>query len=275
MSAAKRGASAPTERRTRVERYRLVARLERVLQAPATFLAILFVAALAAELVLTAQGQEVPAAIGWVLIAIWAFFALQFAAGIIISPDRLRYLRRNWLTALSLVVPFLRAFRVLRVVSALRATNALRVLAGFNRAARTLDAALAWTRAGYAAALTVTAVLLGSAALLMFEADAPGSQITDYAEALWWASATITTVGAASEPVTLGGRLVALVLMFAGLVLLGYVAGVLAAVLFHRRGTEPAISVGPSVARRSDGDPPRSRPSPAERRASDRIDQLG
>ena len=132
-------------------------------------------------------------------------------------------------------MPFLRAVRVLRVVGALRATNALRVLGGFNRAARTFDAALARTRAGYAAALTATAVLLGSAALLMFEVDDPESRITDYGEALWWAAATITTVGAATEPVTLGGRLVALALMLAGLVLLGYVAGVLSALLFERR----------------------------------------
>lgn len=218
-----------------ITRYRFVARVERMLAGPGTYLAIVFAVALAAELILTAQGADVPAALRWLLLGIWGFFIVQFVLGIVVSPDRLRYLRRNWLTALSLVAPFLRAFRVLRVVSALRATNAVRVIGGFNRAARTLDAALAWTRAGYAAALTATAVLLGSAALLMFEVDAPGSQITDYGEALWWAAATITTVGAATEPITLGGRLVALALMLAGLVLLGYVAGVLAAILFERR----------------------------------------
>ena len=73
----------------------------------------------------------------------------------------------------------------------------------------------------------------------MFEADAPNSQITDYAEALWWASATLTTVGASSEPVTLGGRIVALLIMLGGLVLLGYVAGVLAALLFGKRPEGP------------------------------------
>lgn len=223
----------------RVTRYRFVARVERLLEGPGTFLAVVFAVALAAELVLTAQGATVPPALGWLLLAIWGFFVVQFVLGIVVSPDRLRYLRRNWLTALSLVVPFLRAFRVLRVVGALRATNALRVIGGFNRAARTLDAALAWTRAGYAAALTATAVLLGSAALLMFEVDAPGSRITDYGEALWWAAATITTVGAAAEPVTLGGRMVALALMLAGLVLLGYVAGVLGTILFERRAGAP------------------------------------
>lgn len=153
----------------RITRYRFVARVERMLEGPGTYLAVVFAVALAAELVLNAQGATVPAALGWLLVAIWGFFIVQFVLGIVVSPDRLRYLRRNWLTAVSLVVPFLRAFRVVRVVGALRATNALRVLGGFNRAARTLDAALAWTRAGYAAALTATTVLLGSAALLMFD----------------------------------------------------------------------------------------------------------
>lgn len=222
----------------KITRYRFVARVERTLEGPGTYLAVVFAVALAAELVLNAQGATVPAALRWLLLAIWGFFIVQFVLGIVVSPDRLLYMRRNWLTALSLVVPFLRAFRVLRVVSALRAMNALRVLGGFNRAARTFDSVLAWTRAGYAAALTATAVLLGSAALLMFEVDAPQSRIRDYGEALWWAAATITTVGAATEPVTLGGRLVALALMLAGLVLLGYVAGVLTTFLFERRDGE-------------------------------------
>jgi voltage-gated potassium channel len=223
------------EQATRAERYRLVAEIEAMLDGPATYLAIVFVIALAVEIILGAQGLAVPQILVWLQLAIWGVFIVHFLLGITISPDRGRYLRTNWLTALSLIVPFLRAFRALRAVRVLRATNSLRVAAGFNRTARSLRGALAWSRAGYAAALAATAALLGSAALLMFEAEAPNSQITDYAEALWWASATLTTVGAASEPVTLGGRIVALVLMLGGLVLLGYVAGVLAALLFGRR----------------------------------------
>jgi voltage-gated potassium channel len=227
-------------RRTRAERYRLVSEIEAMLDGPATFLAIVFAVLLAAELILDAQDMAIPAALGWIQLAIWGVFIVHFLLGITISPDRLRYLRRNWLTAVSLVVPFLRAFRALRAVRVLRATNSLRVAAGFNRLARSLRGVLAWTRAGYAAALAATSALLGSAALLMFEAEAPRSQITDYGEALWWAAATLTTVGAASEPVTVGGRIVGLVLMFGGLVLLGYVAGVVAAVLFGpARATPP------------------------------------
>lgn len=226
---------AHAQRATRAERYRLVAEIEAMLDGPTTYLAIVFVIALAVEIVLGAQELPIPQVLVWLQLAIWGVFIIHFLLGITISPDRGRYLRTNWLTALSLLVPFLRAFRALRAVRVLRATNSLRVAAGFNRTARSLRGTLAWSRAGYAAALAATAALLGSAALLMFEAEAPNSQITDYAEALWWASATLTTVGAASEPVTLGGRIVALLLMLGGLVLLGYVAGVLAAVLFGRR----------------------------------------
>lgn len=226
-------------RRTRAQRYRLVAEIEGMLDGPATYLAIVFAIVLAVELILQAQGSAIPPVLGWIQLTIWAVFAIHFLLGVTISPDRLRYLRRNWLTALSLGIPFLRAFRALRAVRALRATNSLRVVAGFNRLARALRGVLAWSRAGYAAALAATSALLGSAALLMFEADAPGSQITDYGEALWWAAATLTTVGAASEPVTLGGRIVGLVLMFGGLVLLGYVAGVVAGLLFG-----PARGIG-------------------------------
>ena len=229
---------ADVQRATRAERYRLVAEIEALLDGPTTYLAIVFVIALAVEIVLGAQGLPVPQILVWLQLAIWGVFIIHFLLGITISPDRGGYLRTNWLTALSLLVPFLRAFRALRAVRVLRATNSLRVAAGFNRTARSLRGALAWSRAGYAAALAATAALLGSAALLMFEAEATNSQITDYAEALWWASATLTTVGAASEPVTLGGRIVALLLMLGGLVLLGYVAGVLSAVLFGRRDSE-------------------------------------
>ena len=93
--------------RTRAERYRLVAEIEAVLDGPTTYLALLFAALLVAEIALTAQNMAVPAVLGWIQLAIWAVFVVHFLLGITISPDRGLYLRRNWLTALSLIVPFL------------------------------------------------------------------------------------------------------------------------------------------------------------------------
>jgi len=110
---------------TRAERYSLVSQIEAVLDGPTTYLAIVFAALLVAELVLSAQNMAIPAILGWIQLAIWGVFVIHFLLGITISPDRGQYLRRNWLTALSLVVPFFRAFRALRAIRALRATNSL------------------------------------------------------------------------------------------------------------------------------------------------------
>ena len=219
----------------RRERFRFVARLEYLLDGPATFLAIVFVLVLAAELVLTAQGEPVPEVLTWIQTGIWIVFIIQFAMGLLISPDRLRYVRRNWITAASLVLPFLRAFRVLRAARALRAVSGVRASTAFNRAAGALADLIAWSRAGYPLALAGTATILGSATIYLFEAADPATPFESYADALWWTLATLTTVGATYEPSTVGGRIAALFVMISGLVILGYVAGVVGALLFDRR----------------------------------------
>ena len=78
----------------RIARFRLVARIERLLEVPGTYLAVVFAVGLAVELVLIAQGAAVPEVLGWLLLAIWGFFLVQFVLGIVVSPDRLLYLRR-------------------------------------------------------------------------------------------------------------------------------------------------------------------------------------
>ena len=48
---------------------------------------------------------------------IWALFLLEFALGFLLAPRKLRYVKQNWLKALSLGAP---AFRLLRIVRLLR-----------------------------------------------------------------------------------------------------------------------------------------------------------
>jgi voltage-gated potassium channel len=77
--------------------------------------------------------------------------------------------------------------------------------------------------------------ILGSATLFLFESEDRSSGIETYGDALWWTLTTLTTVGAADEPQTAGGRVVGLLMMASGLIILGYVAGVVGALLFERR----------------------------------------
>ena len=74
------------------------------------------------------------------------------------------------------------------------------------------------------------AVGLGSLAVLDAEQDAHGANITSYGDALWWSCTTVFTVGYGDRfPVTLEGRLVAVVLMLIGIGFVGVVTASVAA----------------------------------------------
>jgi hypothetical protein len=60
--------------------------------------------------------------------------------------------------------------------------------------------------------------------------DAPGANITSFPDALWWALASITTVGYGDRfPVTADGRMVAMFLMIIGIGLFGSLTALFAA----------------------------------------------
>ena len=72
-------------------------------------------------------------------------------------------------------------------------------------------------------------VLTAGLAVLDAEQNAPGSNITNIGDALWWAFATITTVGYGDYyPVTILGRMIAAALMVAGVAMLRTVTATLA-----------------------------------------------
>lgn len=74
--------------------------------------------------------------------------------------------------------------------------------------------------------LGVAALLIyaGALAVLDVEENAPGSNLTTFGDALWWAMTTITTVGCGDHyPVTVLGRCVAAGLMIGGVAVLGVV----------------------------------------------------
>jgi voltage-gated potassium channel len=69
-------------------------------------------------------------------------------------------------------------------------------------------------------------VLVGSLAVLEAERYAPGATIRTFPEALWWTFVTIATVGFGDyTPMTATGRLIAFVLMIAGIGIIGVVTG--------------------------------------------------
>lgn len=171
---------------------------------------------------------------------IWALFVADFLLRLILAPRKGQYLRRNWLTALSLAVPALRVVRVVRLIRLVRLAPAARtlrlvsVVGSMNRGMRALRASLGRHGAGYVMGLTVIVSLVGAAGMLAFEQAPDGSGLRNYGEALWWTVMMITTIGSDYWPVTPEGRTLTLLLSVYGMGVLGFVTATLASFFVGR-----------------------------------------
>src|SRR5205823_2818796 len=76
---------------------------------------------------------------------IWGVFAIDFAAELFVAPQKLRYLKRHWLVAISLAVPVVRIARLaalFRVARAARGIRLVRAIGSFNRGMAALRATM-------------------------------------------------------------------------------------------------------------------------------------
>lgn len=156
-------------------------------------------------------------------------FAVDFFVSLWTAPDRLRYfVTWGWLDLLS-AIPMLdptrwaRLARIARITRLLRSIRAARVLSTVILAKRRQSTLLA------AMLFALVLITASSTAILHFEAS-DGANINTAENALWWAFATITTVGFGEfYPVTTEGRIVAAILMAAGVGLFGAFSAAIAA----------------------------------------------
>lgn len=154
------------------------------------------------------------------------FFA-DFFINLYLAPSKVQYLKWGWIDLVSSIpmVDALRAGRIARIVRIMRAFRGV-------RSARFVAEYLVRYRADGAffgvALLSILLVLFSSIAILQVETT-PEGNIHSPQDALWWAYATITTVGYGDKyPVTPEGRLIAAVLMTAGVGLFGSFTGLIA-----------------------------------------------
>lgn len=172
---------------------------------------------------------------GW---TIWAVFVAEFALRFTLAPEKLPFLRGNWITVLALLAPALRMIRVLRVFWAARALRGLRlvrIVGTANRGMNALRVGLRRRGVGYVAALTVLVALLGAGGMLAFEpaSDVQGG-FTGYADALWWTAMLLTSMGSQFWPVTAEGRILCFLLGLYGFAVFGYLTATLASYFVGR-----------------------------------------
>ncbi|WP_072691205.1 potassium channel family protein [Rhodococcus marinonascens] len=153
----------------------------------------------------------------------WVMFAIDYTVRFSLAERRIQWFVRHLHELVLVVVPMLRPLQFLRLIT---------LIGVFQR---TVGGALRGKVVAFAAGSTVLMILVSSLAMLDAERGKSGASITSFTDALWWAVATVTTVGYGDyAPVTDTGRLIALGLMIAGIALLGVVTATLASWLLQR-----------------------------------------
>lgn len=230
----KQDAAAPVEEALKNERYELLRRLEDSLETPMLVLAFVWLALLVGELI---WGESLMFEVLGTII--WVIFILDFAVAFVLAPHKIAYLKNNWLTALSLLVPalrlfrFSRVFRLFRLARMGRSLRLLRVVSSLNRGMRALGASLSRRGFGYVLALTVLVTFTGAAGMYAFENAAPGG-LKSYGEALWWTTMVLTTMGSQYWPLTIEGRVLCVFLALYAFAVFGYVTATLATFFIGR-----------------------------------------
>ncbi|MFF8377638.1 potassium channel family protein [Streptomyces sp. NPDC015661] len=190
-------------------------RWDRWMETPLTVTSLVFLATYAVRIL----GHDLPGFARDLCLALtyasWTVFLVDYVVRVRLSGlGLLRFVRHHLLDTVVVILPLLRPLRVVSVYDRVqrrhdkpRLTLYARVMAYAGMTASLL---------GFAGALTVYA----------YEHDAPGATILTFGDSVWWACATLATVGYGDvTPVTPMGRLVAVGMMGVGLALLGAVTG--------------------------------------------------
>ena len=197
------------------------ARWERRTDLPLLVLAVLFLVSVLLPYVVALTPAQRDA-LQVVDVGVWTVFAVDYVVRLALSARRWEFVRSHPLDLVILLLPLLRP---LRALSLLRVLRVAAVFAVASRRARTLRLAVGT----YVTGATVLVVCLAAVAELEAERGAENANIRTLPDALWWAIATVTTVGYGDRyPVTALGRVIAVGLMLVGIALIGLVTATIA-----------------------------------------------
>ena len=183
-----------------------------------TFLALTFLVAFSYPAFTDSISESTNQILGIIQWVCWLAFAVDLLLGIVTSENKIAYLKRHPLEIASVLLPFLRPLRLMRVISF--GGLALQKIAIGRQFAIMVKVAITTVFIAYIAAVQIT----------ITERAVEGSNIKTFADGLWWAVTTVTTVGYGDRfPTTTEGRLLAVMLMFMGISLVGVITASVAA----------------------------------------------
>jgi voltage-gated potassium channel len=177
-----------------------------------TLLAVLFLVVFSLPAFVIDLSDNAQSSIELIQWICWLAFAVDLLMGLLTSKSKKEYLLKHPLELVSVLLPFLRPLRLMRVISF--GGLALQKIAMGKQFAITLKVALTAVFVSYIAAVQIT----------ISERDMEGSNIKTFSDGLWWAVTTVTTVGYGDRfPTTTEGRILAVMLMLVGISLVGVI----------------------------------------------------
>jgi voltage-gated potassium channel len=212
-----------------------LAELERWAERPLRWLGLVWLALLVTELL-----SGLPRTLSVISTAIWIIFVVDFLVRLALAPEKGAYLKKNWLTAVSVLLPALRIVRAFAALGAfarmLSSLRLVRLVAAVNRAMRSLGGIRARRRFVYATTLTCLVIVTGAAGMYAFErgVDDPRG-LHDFSSALWWTAMLVITIGTDYWPRSPEGRILSFLLALYGFAVLGFITATLASYFLGER----------------------------------------
>lgn len=190
--------------------------------------------------------EQVKTALFAVEIVILTVFTVEYVLRLTCSPDPLRYAVSFWgivdfiavVPALVFLFPDLATLRTLRLLRLLRILKLFRANRALDRIATAIDK----VKAEFLIFLFIAcvAVFLAAVGIYHFEHLAQPEAFGSIPASLWWAVATLTTVGYGDVyPITTGGRIFTGVILLIGIGVIAVPAGLITAALAEANHEAP------------------------------------
>jgi voltage-gated potassium channel len=197
-------------------------RWERAAYWPLTAAALVFLIAYTLHETLAVAGYWLTVTLV-ALAASWLAFVVDYLVRLALCSPRRAWVRSHVWDLLVVLVPAIRPVRLLDAVTRLPSLN------------RTPGTAIRARLLIYGAGSALLLVWYVSLFVLNAERAAPGATIRSFGNAVWWAFCTVTTVGYGDfVPVTVSGRIAAVILMIGGVVLVGLIVATISSWVAER-----------------------------------------
>lgn len=172
-------------------------------------------------------------------------FSIEYILRVIVAKNKLKFIFSFMgLIDLIAILPFylalgldLRMIRALRLMRIFRVFKLFRYNRAFNRFKRAINIAREEIVIFLSAAIML--IYLTSVGIYYFEHEAQPDKFSSVFDSIWWSVVTLTTVGYGDVyPITAGGKVFTIIILFIGLGIVAIPTGLLASALTTAREQE-------------------------------------